>query len=105
MGYYEQKVVDALERIADALEEQIEIFKKVNHKSFTPASVAIPARETPMRDRTSRDADFISFDQALKELNIDEARLKRLVSEGEIRCFREGDGMKFRLSEIQRMRD
>jgi excisionase family DNA binding protein len=44
--------------------------------------------------------EFYSFDEVLRQLNIDENRLKRLVSEGEIRAFREGDQMKFKRQEI-----
>ena len=48
----------------------------------------------------SKSGEFYSFDEVLKQLNIDEARLKRLVSEGEIRAFREGDAMRFKRTEI-----
>ncbi len=48
----------------------------------------------------SKSGEFYSFDEVLRQLNIDENRLKRLVSEGEIRAFREGDAMKFKRSEI-----
>jgi excisionase family DNA binding protein len=48
----------------------------------------------------SKSGEFYSFDEVLRQLNIDENRLKRLVSEGEIRAFREGDQMKFKRTEI-----
>jgi excisionase family DNA binding protein len=48
----------------------------------------------------STSGEFYSFDEVLRQLSIDENRLKRLVSEGEIRAFREGDQMKFKRSEI-----
>lgn len=48
----------------------------------------------------SKSGEFYSFDEVLRQLNIDENRLKRLVSEGEIRAFREGDQMKFKRAEI-----
>ncbi|MHC5010146.1 MAG: helix-turn-helix domain-containing protein [Planctomycetota bacterium] len=48
----------------------------------------------------SKSGEFYSFDEVLRQLNIDENRLKRLVSEGEIRAFREGDAMRFKRSEI-----
>jgi hypothetical protein len=48
----------------------------------------------------SKSGEFYSFDEVLRQLNIDENRLKRLVSEGEIRAFREGDAMKFKRTEI-----
>ena len=48
----------------------------------------------------SKSGEFYSFDEVLRQLSIDENRLKRLVSEGEIRAFREGDQMRFKRSEI-----
>jgi excisionase family DNA binding protein len=51
----------------------------------------------------SKSGEFYSFDEVLKQLNIDENRLKRLVSEGEIRAFREGDQMKFKRAEIDNL--
>jgi excisionase family DNA binding protein len=48
----------------------------------------------------AKSGEFYSFDEVLRRLNIDENRLKRLVSEGEIRAFREGDQMKFKKAEI-----
>ena len=48
----------------------------------------------------SKSGEFYSFDEVLRQLNIDENRLKRLVSEGEIRAFREGGAMKFKRGEI-----
>ena len=48
----------------------------------------------------SKSGEFYSFDEVLRQLNIDENRLKRLVSEGEIRAFREGGQMKFKRGEI-----
>jgi excisionase family DNA binding protein len=51
----------------------------------------------------SKSGEFYTFDEVLRHLNIDENRLKRLVSEGEIRAFREGDQMKFKRSEIDNL--
>jgi len=48
----------------------------------------------------SKSGEFYTFDEVLKQLQIDENRLKRLVSEGEIRAFREGDQMRFKRTEI-----
>ncbi|MDF1699731.1 MAG: helix-turn-helix domain-containing protein [Planctomycetota bacterium] len=48
----------------------------------------------------SKSGEFYNFDEVLRNLNIDENRLKRLVSEGEIRAFREGGAMKFKRTEI-----
>lgn len=47
---------------------------------------------------------FYSFDEALKELRLKEEELRRLVSEGEIRAFREGDTMKLRRADVENLR-
>lgn len=49
--------------------------------------------------------EYYSFDEALDELRLKEEELKRLVSEGEIRAFREGDTMKLRQSDVKALRD
>jgi excisionase family DNA binding protein len=48
---------------------------------------------------------FFSFEEALKELRLKEEELKRLVSEGEIRAFREGDTMKLRRADVENLRN
>ncbi len=48
--------------------------------------------------------EFFSFDEALRELRLKEEELRRLVSEGEIRAFREGDTMKLRRSDVENLR-
>ena len=48
--------------------------------------------------------DFFSFDEALGELNLKEEELKRLVSEGEIRAFREGETMKLRRTDVESLK-
>jgi excisionase family DNA binding protein len=45
--------------------------------------------------------EFYTFGEVLGRLDISEQKLKRLVSEGEIRAFREGDEMKFKKSDIE----
>ncbi|MHC4859657.1 MAG: helix-turn-helix domain-containing protein [Planctomycetota bacterium] len=47
-----------------------------------------------------KSGEFYTFEEVTKQLDIDEQKLKRLVSEGEIRAFREGDEMKFKKSDI-----
>lgn len=47
---------------------------------------------------------FFSFDEALGELRLKEEELKRLVSEGEIRAFRDGDTMKLRRNDVESLR-
>ena len=48
--------------------------------------------------------EFYNFDEALDQLNLKEEELKRLVSEGEIRAFREGDTMKLRRADVETLR-
>lgn len=48
--------------------------------------------------------EFISLEKALKELRLKEDELKRLVSEGEIRAFRDADKMKFKLEDIEKLK-
>jgi len=48
--------------------------------------------------------EFFSFEEALNQLNLREEELKRLVSEGEIRAFREGDTMKLRRADVENLR-
>jgi len=49
----------------------------------------------------SQSDDFLSFEKALRELQMRSEELKKLVSEGEIRAYRDGDSMKFRADDIQ----
>ena len=49
--------------------------------------------------------DFYSFEKVLKELHLQEEDLKKLVSEGEIRAFRDDDKMKFKKEDIERFRN
>ena len=53
----------------------------------------------------SKSGEFYTFDEVLRQLNIDENRLKRLVSEGEIRAFRQGDTMKLRRADVENLRN
>jgi excisionase family DNA binding protein len=48
--------------------------------------------------------EFFSFEEALNQLNLKEEELKRLVSEGEIRAFREGDTMKLRRADVESLK-
>jgi len=47
--------------------------------------------------------DYISFEDALKELNMRSAELKKLMSEGEIRGIRDGESVKFRREEVEKL--
>src|SRR5262245_19718314 len=48
--------------------------------------------------------EFLSFEEALRELRLKEEELKRLVSEGEIRAFRDGETMKLRKKDVESLR-
>ena len=48
--------------------------------------------------------EFFNFEQVLNELQIDEEELKRLVSQGELRGFRDGASMKFRVDDVNRLK-
>lgn len=52
----------------------------------------------------AKEKEFYSFDEALDELRLKEEELKRLVSEGEIRAFRDGDTMKLRRQDVENLR-
>lgn len=47
---------------------------------------------------------FYSFSEALEQLRLKEEELKRLVSEGEIRAFRDGDTMQLRRQDVENLR-
>lgn len=51
----------------------------------------------------AKSGEFYTFDEVVRQLHIDENKLKRLVSEGEISAFREGDVMKFKKTEIDKL--
>ncbi len=46
--------------------------------------------------------DFYSFEKTLRELGLTEEQLKKAVSEGEIRAFRDESSMKFKKEDIDR---
>lgn len=50
------------------------------------------------------DKDYYSFDEVLADLRMEEDELKRLVSAGEIRAFRDRDTMRFKAEDIERIR-
>ncbi|MHC5210241.1 MAG: MerR family transcriptional regulator [Planctomycetota bacterium] len=49
------------------------------------------------------DKDYYSFDEVLKNLELEEDELKRLVSAGEIRAFRDKDTMRFKAEDVVRL--
>ena len=48
--------------------------------------------------------EFYSFEKALEELRLKDAELKRLVSENVIRAFRDGDRMKLRREDVEKLK-
>lgn len=48
----------------------------------------------------TKNDDYMSFEKALSELNLREEDLRRMVSEGDIRAFREGSSMRFRREDV-----
>ena len=52
----------------------------------------------------ARKKDYYSFDEVLSDLRMEEEELKRLVSAGEIRAFREKDTMRFKAADIERLK-
>lgn len=65
--------------------------------------MGLPARLDKLRRMAEERRDFVNFEEALRRLRaakVDEEQLKRFVSEGEIRAFRDGDTMKFRSEDI-----
>ncbi len=49
----------------------------------------------------SKREDYVSFDKALRDLKLRSEELRKLVSEGEIRAFKDGDSMRFRPEDIE----
>jgi hypothetical protein len=49
-------------------------------------------------------ADYFSFEDVLSELQLDEDELKRMVSEGELRAFRDENKMKFRKDDVESLK-
>ncbi|MBC8371922.1 MAG: hypothetical protein H8E25_18115 [Planctomycetes bacterium] len=46
-----------------------------------------------------------SFEDALKKLELEEEELKRLISAGEIRAFREGSNMRLDVADVEKVAD
>jgi hypothetical protein len=56
------------------------------------------------KQNDKQNKDYYSFDQVLSDLRMEEEELKRLVSAGEIRAFREKDTMRFKAADIERLK-
>jgi len=50
------------------------------------------------------DKEYYSFEEVLKDLKLEEDELKRLVSAGEIRAFRDKNTMRFKAEDVDRLR-
>jgi hypothetical protein len=49
-------------------------------------------------------ADYFSFEDVMSELELGEEELKRMVSEGELRAFRDENKMKFKKEDVESLR-
>jgi hypothetical protein len=45
--------------------------------------------------------EYYSFDRVLKELQVEAGDLKKLISEGDLRAFRDGENMKFKKMDVE----
>jgi hypothetical protein len=50
------------------------------------------------------DKEYYSFEEVLKDLALEESELKRLVSAGEIRAFRDKNTMRFKAEDVARLK-
>ena len=48
--------------------------------------------------------DYFSFEDVMRELELSEEDLKRMVSEGELRAFRDENKMKFKKEDVESLR-
>lgn len=48
--------------------------------------------------------EYLKFEEVLKELQIDEEELKQLVSDGDLRGFRDADSMKFKREDVLKVK-
>lgn len=53
---------------------------------------------------TDSNEDFVSFESALRDLKLQSEQLKKMVSQGDIRAFRVGDSMQFRVEDVAALR-
>jgi hypothetical protein len=50
------------------------------------------------------DKEYYSFEEVLQDLSLEESELKRLVSAGEIRAFRDKNTMRFKAEDVARLK-
>jgi len=48
--------------------------------------------------------EFYTSEEILKELQIDDKELRRLISQGELRAYRDAAGLKFRKADVERLK-
>lgn len=53
---------------------------------------------------TDSNEDFVSFENALRDLKLQSEQLKKMVSQGDIRAFRIGESMQFRAEDVEALR-
>lgn len=53
---------------------------------------------------TDSNEDFVSFENALRDLKLQSEQLKKMVSQGDIRAFRVGESMQFRAEDVEALR-
>lgn len=53
---------------------------------------------------TDQNDDFVSFEKALRDLQLQSEQLRKMVSQGDIRAFRVGESMQFRAEDIETLR-
>lgn len=61
-------------------------------------------RYRPQLDESTTMVEYESFEDVLGDLDLNEDELKRLVSEGSLRAYRDDDRMKFRKDDIENLR-
>lgn len=49
--------------------------------------------------------DFLSFEEVLKELQMQEGELRGMVSQGKLRAFRDENTLKFRRADVEKLRE
>lgn len=49
--------------------------------------------------------EYIGFEEALRRLKLEDAQLKRLISENEIKAYRDSGSMKLKKDDVDRLRD
>lgn len=53
---------------------------------------------------TDPNEEYVSFEKALRDLQLQSEQLKKMVSQGDIRAFRDGDSMQFRAEDVAALR-